>query len=50
VEALACREALALSADLMFTKVIVASDCQGAVDDINIKNGGLSSTIIREID
>jgi hypothetical protein len=34
----------------MISKVVIASDYKGAVDDINSKSGGLCSTIIKEIE
>lgn len=49
LEALACREALALATDLCLSHVIIASDCQGVVKDIHKQEGGLYASIVREI-
>ena len=49
LEALACREALALASDLMQTQVVVASDCKEVVSNISEGNGGTHAHIIREI-
>lgn len=49
LEALACREALALATDLLLSHVEVASDCKGVVSDIQNYTGGLHGNIIREI-
>ena len=49
LEALACREALALAPDLMQTQVVVASNCKEVVSNISEGNGGTHAHIIREI-
>lgn len=49
LEALAYREALALAIDLSLSHVIIASDCQGVVRDINQGTGGLYASIPKEI-
>ena len=49
LEALACREALALAADLGLARIIVASDCQGVVKDIKNRTGGAYASTTREI-
>ena len=49
LEALACREALALAQDLGVAHVIIASDCQGVIKDIHKQEGGMYASIIREI-
>ena len=49
LEAMACREALALAADLGESRVIVVSDCKAVVEDIQMNTGGLYGNIIREI-
>ena len=49
LEALACREALALASDLALTDFIVASDCQGVVNDIKHGTGGSYASTVKEI-
>ncbi|XP_073355474.1 uncharacterized protein [Aegilops tauschii subsp. strangulata] len=49
LEALACREALALAQDLSLSHVIVASDSKGVVQDIKLGIGGMYATIVKEI-
>ena len=49
VEAIACREALALAEDLSLQDFVVASDCKTVVDDIQRGQGGAYMTIIKEI-
>lgn len=49
LEALACREALSLALDLNLSHVIIASDCQEVVTNINKGMGGLYASSIREI-
>ena len=48
LEALACREALALAQDLSLSHVVVASDNKGVVQDINLGIGGMYATIVKE--
>ncbi|KAI5009183.1 hypothetical protein ZWY2020_010231 [Hordeum vulgare] len=48
-EALACREALALAADLDLHRILIASDYQRVVNDINNVTGGVYASISREI-
>jgi hypothetical protein len=49
LEALACREALALGDDLLVGKLIVATDCQQVIKDIMDDAGGCYAPIIKEI-
>jgi ribonuclease HI len=49
LEAMACREALALSEDLTLQRVHVASDCKTVVVDINEGTRGSYSMIVEEI-
>lgn len=49
LEAMACREALSLAIDLGIAHVIVASDCQEVVNNLNKDTGGLYASIIKEI-
>ena len=49
LEAVACREALALAADLYLDNVVIASDCQGVVRDIPDGTGGSYATMVKEI-
>ena len=49
LEALACREALALAADLGLARIIIASDCQEVVKRINNRTGGAYASTTREI-
>jgi ribonuclease HI len=49
VEALACREWLALAADLNLSTISVVSDCQMVVADISQGTRGAYSAIIQEI-
>jgi hypothetical protein len=49
LEALACREALALAEDLALQHIQVASDCKTVVEDISEGTMGNYSMIIREI-
>ena len=49
LEALACRESLALAEDLNLTKIFVASDCQPVVKEILEGSMGRHGSIIMEI-
>ena len=49
LEALACREAMALSSNLLQTHNIVASDCKCVLSNINDRNGEKHGHIIRDI-
>ena len=49
LEALACREALALASALGLTHITIASDCQGVVNDIKNRTGGAYASTTREI-
>ena len=49
LETYACREALALAEDLAAQNIVVASNCQGVVNDINNGTGGPNGAIIHEI-
>lgn len=49
LEALACRETLALATDLHLARVVIASDCQGVVRDIQNRTGGMYAPIVKEI-
>ena len=49
LEAYACRESMALAKDLDIQNLIVASDCQGVVNDINHGSRGHHAAIIYEI-
>ena len=49
LETYACREAMALASELQVSHMIIASDCQGVVNDINQGRGGSHSAIIQEI-
>lgn len=49
LEALACREALALAADLGIQTPMIILDCKGVVDDIQRGTGGYYENITREI-
>lgn len=49
LEALACREGLALATDLYLPRVHVASDCQSVVNDIAAGQGGKYEVIIKKI-
>ena len=49
LEALACREALALASDLHLSLLVIASDCQGVIRDIEEGTGGLYASTIKEI-
>lgn len=49
LKAHACREALSLALDLDLTHVIIVSDCQAVVTNINKGSGGLYAGIVREI-
>ena len=49
LEALACREALALASDLALSDFIVSTDCQGVADDIKHGTGGTYASIVKEI-
>jgi hypothetical protein len=50
LEALACKEAFTLSTDLLCSRVVIASDCNNVVDDINSNSGGVYATITKEIE
>ena len=49
LEALACREALALSLDLSLTRVVAACDCKAVVQEIKTDTEGKYSAIIKDI-
>jgi lipoate synthase len=49
LEALACREALALATDLSIQRMVVASDCKQVVSDIADGTGGRYAAIVQEI-
>ena len=49
LEAIACREALALAADLHVGSVMVASDCLEVITGLQQQNLGLFSSVLREI-
>ena len=49
LEAIACREALALAEDLNLQQFIIASDCKQVVSDIQKGTRGRYGTIISEI-
>jgi hypothetical protein len=49
LEALACREALALALDLGLPNVLVASDCKVVVNEIKLGRGGMYESIVKEI-
>jgi hypothetical protein len=47
LEAVACREALSLAADLSIQRLCVASDCKQLVNDIAADSGGVYAPIIK---
>lgn len=49
LEAIACREALALATDLGIYRLHIASDCQTVVKDIHEGSGAAYGVIIKEI-
>jgi hypothetical protein len=49
LEALACREALALATDLGLSRFYVATDCKQVVDDIKEGSLGKYGSMIQEI-
>ena len=49
MEAIACREAVALAEDLNQPSYIVASDCKQVVEDLSKGSQGQYGAIIREI-
>jgi hypothetical protein len=49
LEALACREAIALAHDLQLEKITVASDYASVISDMTKPYAGRYSTVIREI-
>lgn len=49
IEALACREGLALAADLNLASITIASDCQTLVTDIDQGSSAANGAIVREI-
>jgi ribonuclease HI len=49
LEALACREALALATDVALNCLIIASDCRQVVLDIAAGTGGQYAAILQEI-
>ena len=49
LEALACREALCLAADLMLQNVVISCDSKGMVEDIKDGTAGRHEMIIKEI-
>jgi hypothetical protein len=49
LEAVACREGIALAEDLALSKFQIASDCQNVVTDMKQGAMGKHSSILREI-
>jgi ribonuclease HI len=49
LEALACREALSLAADLHESIVMVATDCKEVIQGMEKKNLGIFSNVLRDI-
>ena len=49
LEAIACREALALAADLHERTTMIASDCMEVIQGLQQENLGLFSSVLREI-
>ena len=49
LEAIACREGLALAEDLLVSNLIIASDCKRVIDDIKQGNQGAYGSVITEI-
>jgi hypothetical protein len=49
LEAIACREGLALAADLNIKHILIATDCKHLVKDIKSGTDGLYGIIIKEI-
>jgi hypothetical protein len=49
LEALACREALALAKDVDLNRLVIASDCKQVVSDIAAGTGGQYAAIVQEI-
>lgn len=49
LEALACREALALALDLSLDQVVIACDCKTVVEEIGSISEGRYGAIIKEI-
>ena len=49
LEALACREAMALAVDLLVGEVMIARDCLEVVQGLQTRNLGRFSHILREI-
>ena len=49
LESIACREALALAADLSLDHLVIACDCKPIVDDIKKGIGGPHITVVKEI-
>jgi hypothetical protein len=49
LEALACREALALATDVALNRLVIASDCKQVVSDIAAGTGGQYAAIVQEI-
>jgi ribonuclease HI len=49
MEAIACREALALAQDLMLSNVTIASDCPTVVQALNQEYSGRFSMVTEEV-
>lgn len=49
LEGIACREALALAADLSLTRIVIACDSKSIVKEINEGSSGIFASIIKEI-
>lgn len=50
LEALACRDALALAGDLIARRILISSDCQMVIKDLEENVGVRHGMIIREIE
>jgi ribonuclease HI len=49
LEAMECREILALAQDLQLRKITVASDCEAVVNDMSRPCAGIYSTVLEEL-
>ena len=49
LEAMPCRQAQALAADLLVNRVLIASECSSVINGIAANSGGAHAAVIKEL-
>ena len=49
LEALACREAIALASDILAHRILMASDCRSVINTLETGTMGVYAQVVREI-